>query len=184
MRRFVLFLAIAGLAGCATKQAQEPAVDPYMASIPTSIRVPSGQVVAARAFFEGGLIYTCTNLAVKGMPPFFDWEQTGSQGALTFEDEQGYGQHEGQSYTWRRDKTTLQGVLQRAWMGNSRNDAPWGLYKAIGAAGNDILAQVNWIQRLETQGGAIPTVACNERFLNTRHATKASAYFIFWKDAG
>ena len=182
-KKFLIF-AMVGLVGCAQNAPKEETiVDPMMASIPASIRVPEKQVVATRAFFEGGLIYTCTNQAgAKGMPPIYDWEETGSQGSLTFEEEQGYGQHEGQSYTWRRNKTTLQGALVRSWMGNARNDAPWGLYKTVGAAGNDILAQVNWIQRIETQGGAIPTVACNDKFMGTRHAIKASAYFIFWKD--
>ena len=184
-KKFLLF-AMLGLVGCAQNAPiQETPVDPIIASIPASIRVPGKQTVATRAFFEGGFIYTCTNQAsVKGLPPIYDWEETGSQGSLTFEGEQGYGQHEGQSYTWRLNKTTLQGALVQAWMGNARNDAPWALYKTVGAAGNNVLAQVNWIQRIETQGGAIPTVACNEKFMGTRHGTKASAYFIFWKDIG
>lgn len=180
MRRLFLFIAVVGLVGCAT-QAPVP-VDPVVESIPVSLRVPAKQVVAAKALFEGGLVYTCTNLAPKGMPAIFDWEETGSQGALTFEDGS-YGRHEGQAFSWRVEQTTLQGTLVQAWMGNARTDAPWGLYKAVGAAGNNVLAQVNWIQRIGTQGGAIPTVACNEKFLGTRHAVKANAYFIFWKDS-
>lgn len=183
MRQLVFLLTILGLGGCATTQVAAP-VDPLVAATPLSIRVPEKQVIAAKALFEGGLIYTCANFAGKGLPPLYDWEETGSQGALTFEGDQEYGRYEGQAYTWRRAHTTLQGKLVKTWMGNARNDAPWGLYKAVGAAGNDILAQVNWIQRLDTQGGAIPTVACNDKFLGTRHAVKASAYFIFWKDAG
>lgn len=186
MMKNLLFFAIAGLVGCAQNPPKEETIaDPMIASIPASILVPVKQVIAARAFFEGGLIYTCTSQAgAKGMPPIYDWEETGSQGSLTFEEEQEYGQHEGQSYTWRLGKTTLQAALVRVWMGNDRTDAPWGLYKTVGAAGNNVLAQVNWIQRIETQGGAIPTVACNETFMKTRHAVRASAYFVFWKNAG
>lgn len=185
MMKNLLCFVIVGLIGCAQNPPKEETIaDPMLASIPASILVPVKQVIAARAFFEGGLIYTCTSqVEGKGLPPLYDWEETGSQGSLTFEGEQGYGQYEGQSYTWRLGKTTLQGALVRAWMGNTRNDAPWGLYKTMGAAGDNILAQVNWIQRIETQGGAIPTVACNEQFMGTRHAVKASAYFLFWKDS-
>ena len=179
MRHLFLFIAAMGLAGCATQAPVQ--VDPVVASIPASLHVPPKQMVAAKALFEGGLIYTCSNLAPKGMPAIFDWEETGSQGALTFEDG-GYGRYEGQAFTWRLEQSTPHGVLVRSWMGNARTDAPWGLYKTIGAAGNNVLAQVNWIQRIGTQGGAIPTVACNEKFLGTRHAVKANAYFIFWKD--
>lgn len=186
LTHFSLLLA-AVLAGCASAPRVDPVeqgqTDPMIAGLPASIRIPARQVIATRALFEGGLIYTCVNQSAKGMPPIFDWEETGSQGALTFEGEQGYGQHEGQSYTWRLGRTTLQGAVVRTWQGNDRSDAPWGLYKTIGAAGSNLLTQVNWIQRIETQGGAIPTVACNEKFLGTRHAMKASAYFVFWKDA-
>ena len=180
MGRLFLFIAVAGLMGCAAQAPAPP--DPVIASIPASLQVPAKQVVAAKALFEGGLIYTCSNLAPKGMPAIFDWEETGSQGALTFEDGS-YGRHEGQAFSWRVEQTTLQGSLVKSWMGNARTDAPWGLYKAVGAAGNNVLAQANWIQRIGTQGGAIPTVACNEKFLGTRHAVKAHAYFIFWKDS-
>ena len=166
------------------RHAKQVLPDMNNAALPTSIQTPMKQTVAARALFEGGLIYTCmSQLFEERGGPVFDWQETGSQGSLTFEGDVGYGQHEGQSYTWRLEKTILQGVLIRSWRGNDRTDAPWGLYKIEAIVGDNVLSKVNWVQRTDTQGGAIPVVACSQQFLGTRHAVKASALFTFWKDS-
>lgn len=175
-----LFLMITLLPGCVNTPIEE--VDTTgQTSLPASIRLPLKQALGAKALFEGGLIYTCLNLAEKGKPSFYDWEETGTQGALTFDDGT-YGQHEGQSFTWKVGHTTLQGKKIHSWSGNSRSDAPWTLYKTVGSAGENRLTYTNWIQRINTQGGAIPTVACNASFLGSRHAVRTSAYFLFWQD--
>lgn len=181
MRTFFYLVSLFIFAGCAGPRLQNESSNFAQELVPESIRVSGKHAPSVRAFFNGGLIYTCLLKPTAENVLVYDWEETATQGSLTFDNDLGYGRHEGPSYTWRLGTTILQGALIASWSGNSRSDAPWNLYQATAAVGDTSLARALWIQRLETTGGAIPTVACTSAQVGHTHAVSAQAYFIFWQ---
>jgi hypothetical protein len=158
------------LAACATFPLGQPA------AVPENLRVPPGQSLLLRAIARGSQIYTCA--AKAGGSPAFEWVLEAPDAELFDESGARIGRHYA-GPTWESaDGSRVVGeVIQRS---PAQGAVPWLLLRAKSTEGTGTLANVKYVQRLDTSGGVAPSTGCDETRAGSKASVAYSARYDFY----
>lgn len=168
--------AVLVLSGCATSG---PAMVPFsQASLPAAVQVPAGHKVAMETVGVGQITYECR--AKKDMAGH-EWVFVGPDARLMDRMGQQVGRYYGPPATWEgNDGSKLTGA-QLAVAPAAAGSIPLQLVKANPATGMGAMQGVTYIQRVATQGGVAPAMACDAASLGSKQLVKYQADYILWK---
>jgi len=119
---------------------------------PASLQPPPGQKLLFKLQGKGNQIYVCQNAVWVFKAP----------AARLFDDK---GQLAGKHFagpTWEaNDGSQVKGKVSATVASPDKQSVPWLLVTAVSHQGTGIMAAVETIQRLETQGGKAPAASCD-----------------------
>jgi Protein of unknown function (DUF3455) len=154
MRRIIL-LTIA-VCSVVLLQAQQPSVDP-----------PAGTSLLLTAAGDGSQVYTCTG---------GHWTLKAPDARLLDEHGQVIGTHFA-GPTWRlTDGSEIKGKMIASKPSPDAGSVPWLLLQAVLNSGSGQLANVRFIARTETHGGAAGDQACTSGEKRISYTAKYSFY--------
>lgn len=143
--------------------------------IPEAIRVPNGGKILLSVHAKGGQIYQCTLESGN-----YAW-QLQAPDAVLF-DGQGHevGTH-GAGPTWHyHDGSEVRGRLLSKIDVTPDSAISWLLLEAVEHKGKGLLADVNFINRINTQGGLPPVSGCNGNHLGSEKRVDYTADYVFY----
>lgn len=149
------------------------------AMVPESMQVPSGHKVALETVGVGKITYECRENP--DAPGDLAWAFAGPDAALNDSSGKQVGRYFGPPATWEAmDGSKVTGT-QLAVASGGEGNIPFQLVQANPAMGEGAMTGVTYIQRLDTQGGVAPSMACSEANKGERQIVKYQADYIFWK---
>jgi hypothetical protein len=165
--------AVAALASVALTLAE----DNRAPSVPELLQVTNGKV-QFHAYAVGVQIYVCTQSPTD--PTVFTWTFKAPEAVLFDADGNVVGIHYA-GPTWESESGSIVkgAVLQRA---ASPGTIPWLLLGATVSEGPGIFANVTYIQRVNTAGGAAPATA-DASLLGQELRVPYTAEYYFYRDA-
>lgn len=132
-----------------------------------SIEPPPGARLVLDAKGEGAQVYTCTNS---------QWVLKAPDAKLLDATGQVIGAHFA-GPTWRlNDSSEVKGKMIASQPAPDGKSIPWLLVGAVPGSGSGKFADVTYIRRTETSGGAAPKEACTSGELPVQYAAKYSFY--------
>jgi len=158
------------LASCASAPSPRPA------AVPENLKVPDGQPLLLRAAARGAQIYTCTSKAAE--PASFEWALKAPDAELFDQSGARIGRHY-VGPTWESaDGSHVVGeVAQRS---PAQGTIPWLLLRAKSNEGAGVLANVKFIQRVDTTGGVAPSTGCDAGHAGAETRVEYSANYLFY----
>jgi hypothetical protein len=153
---------------------------PYdQGSLPDAVKVPAGHKVAWETVGKGDITYECR--AKADAAGAFEWVFVGPKADLQSRSGAKLGTYFGPPATWAAaDGSRLTGT-QMAVAANGMGNIPSQLVKANPAMGDGAMTGVAYIQRVATQGGVAPAMACDGSGLGRKEVVRYQADYIFWK---
>ena len=149
------------------------------AQLPATVQVPAGNQVAMETVGIGQITYECR--AKKDMAAEHEWVFVGPDAKLQTRSGAVIGKYWGPPATWENNDgskvTATQVAVAPAGMGN----IPLQLVKANPATGMGAMQGVTYIQRVATNGGVAPSMACAAANLGSKQIVQYQADYIFWK---
>jgi Protein of unknown function (DUF3455) len=134
---------------------------------PASVEAPAGAVLLLSAKGDGAQIYTCTEGQWKLKAP--DAKLLDAHGRVI-------GRHFA-GPTWQlNDGSEVKGKLIANKASTDASSVPWLLLEAVPGSGSGKLANVTYIQRTETRGGAAPKEVCSSGEVRIPYTAKYSFY--------
>ena len=119
--------------------------------MPASIDAPAGSQLLLEAQGEGAQVYTCTEQ---------HWVLKAPDAKLLDAQGQVIGSHFG-GPTWRlQDGSEVKGKMVASQPATDPSSVPWLLVQAVAGSASGKLANVSFIRRTDTQGGAAPVGPC------------------------
>jgi hypothetical protein len=151
--------------------------------VPDGLRPPDdgGEQLLLWANADGSQIYTCTPPPDGGSPDAFTWVFT-APAATLFDPANGnaVGKHFA-GPTWQLDADMSEVIGQTiAKILVDPMAIPWLLLKAVAHMGAGLFTQVDYVQRLRTQGGIAPTSGCNANSAGGTTQVPYSASYYFY----
>jgi hypothetical protein len=152
---------------------------------PIAINVPAGSRLIQHTYAKGVQVYVCT------MDPKdssrFTWSFKEPRAGLYAD--KGYhkliGKHyfdEGKNPTWElNDGSRISGVKVQQASAPDTTAIPWLLLKATRSGGSGSLKQVQFIQRIRTNGGKAPAIAKRQKKGQILEVPYAAEY-LFYND--
>lgn len=172
--------AAAALTACGSMSS--PAAPAFnQSSLPTAVQVPAGQRIAMETVGAGDITYECR--AKKDMPSAFEWVFVGPDAKLMDRSGKVVGRYYGPPATWESNDGSKVTATQLAVAPASAGNIPLQLVKANPAMGMGAMQGVTYIQRVATQGGVAPAVACTATNAGQKQVVKYQADYIIWKAA-
>jgi hypothetical protein len=136
--------------------AQQPSVDP-----------PAGAALLLRAEGNGSQVYTCTDA---------HWTLKGPDARLLDQQGQVIGRHFA-GPTWRlNDGSEIKGKMIASKPSPDAGSVPWLLLQAVPASGSGKFANVAYIARTQTHGGAARDQACTSGEERVSYTAEYSFY--------
>src|SRR5574343_1476090 len=135
---------------------QAPAFN--QAQLPAAVQVPAGNRVAMETVGAGQITYECR--AKKDMPGQFEWVFVGPDAKLMDRSGKTVGKYYGPPATWESNDGSKLTATQLAVAPAGNGNIPLQLVKANPAMGMGAMQGVTHSQRVATQGGVAPAVAC------------------------
>ncbi|MFP2767988.1 DUF3455 domain-containing protein [Oceanisphaera sp. KMM 10153] len=149
------------------------------AMVPESMQVPAGHKVALETVGVGEITYECRDKP--DAPGELGWAFAGPNAVLNDSSGKQVGRYFGPPATWAAmDGSKVTGT-QLAVSPGGEGNIPYQLVQANPAMGEGAMVGVTYIQRLDTQGGVAPAMACGEANKGERQIVKYQANYIFWK---
>lgn len=143
---------------------------------PADVQVPDGNSVALETVGVGAITYMCETQDDGNM----GWVFKGPHAALNAGDGSQAGSYYGPPATWEAlDGSKVTGT-QLATADNGEGNIPLQLVEANPAEGEGAMTGVSYIQRLNTQGGVAPDVACDMDHDGATAVVTYQADYIFW----
>ena len=134
---------------------------------PVSIEAPPGAKLLLEAKGDGAQVYTCTDS---------HWVLKAPDAKLLDAQGQVIGTHFA-GPTWRlNDGSEVKGKLIASQPAPDGKSIPWLLVGAVPGSGSGKFAEVAYIRRTETSGGAAPKEACTSGELPVPYTAKYSFY--------
>jgi Protein of unknown function (DUF3455) len=131
----------------------------------SSVEAPAGTALLLEAAGDGAQVYTCTN---------GHWTLKAPDAKLLDEQGKVIGTHFA-GPTWRlEDGSEVKGKAIASRPAGDASSVPWLLVQAVPGSGK--LANVLYIRRTETHGGAAPTKACDSGEERVPYTAKYSFY--------
>ena len=172
--------AAAALTACGSMSS--PAAPAFnQSSLPATVQVPAGQRIAMETVGAGDITYECR--AKKDMPSAFEWVFVGPDAKLMDRSGKVVGRYYGPPATWENNDGSKVTATQLAVAPASAGNIPLQLVKANPAMGMGAMQGVTYIQRVATQGGVAPAVACTATNAGQKQVVKYQADYIIWKAA-
>ena len=128
-------------------------------SAPAAIQVPAGQKVVLDVVGKGVQIYDCRPSATD--PNVLAWTFREPAAVLYGHGRRPVGIHFRGPTFESFDGSSVAGALQASAPAPSSGAIPWLLLRATSTQGDGVLAQVDFVQRLETRGGVAPGGTCD-----------------------
>jgi hypothetical protein len=133
----------------------------------SSVEAPAGTALLLEAAGDGAQVYTCTN---------GHWTLKAPDAKLLDEQGKVIGTHFA-GPTWRlEDGSEIKGKAIASRPAGDASSVPWLLVQAVPGSGSGKLANVVYIRRTETHGGAAPTKACDSGEERVPYTAKYSFY--------
>ena len=160
--------------------AKPPMAAPYnQSALPDSVKVPVGNAPAMETVGVGQITYECRDK--KDMAGQYEWVFVGPDAALNDRSGKKIGKYFGPPATWENmDGSKLTGT-QVAIAPAGAGNIPLQLVKANPATGAGAMTGVTYIQRVATQGGVAPSMACDTAGRGKKEIVKYQADYIFYK---
>jgi hypothetical protein len=134
---------------------------------PSSVEPPAGTELLLEAAAQGSQVYTCTD---------GHWTLKAPDAKLLDDHGQVIGNHFA-GPTWRlEDGSEIKGKAIASRPAADASSVPWLLLQAVPDSGSGKLANVVYIRRTETHGGAAPTKACDSGEDRIAYTAKYSFY--------
>ncbi len=151
------------------------------AMLPAAVQVPAGHRVAMETVGVGQITYECREKTA--MAGQFEWVFVGPDAVLQDRSGKAVGKYFGPPATWESmDGSKLTGA-QLAVAPAMAGSIPLQLVKANPAMGSGAMSGVAYIQRVATQGGVAPALACDAAAKGSKQIVKYQADYVFWKAA-
>ena len=171
-------LACLSLAGCAgTPMMMSKPYD--QASLPQPVQVPAGHKVAMETVGTGDITYECRTKA--NAPGQYEWVFVGPDAKLMDRGGKQVGKYFGPPATWENMDGSKVTATQVAVAPAAAGSIPLQLVKANPAMGMGAMNGVTYIQRVATQGGVAPAMACGAGNMGAKQVVKYQADYIFYK---
>ena len=171
-------ICAATLSACASQSGMAPPAF-SQAALPEAVKVPAGHSVKLETVGVGEITYECR--AKKDMVGQFEWVFVGPDAALNDRSGKRIGKYYGPPATWEAmDGSKVTGA-QLAVSPASAGSIPMQLVKANPAMGAGAMQGVTYIQRVATQGGVAPSIACVASSMGQKQIVKYQADYIFWR---
>jgi hypothetical protein len=174
LRAMAMQAALIGLmAGCAAVPAAKAD------DIPEALRIPSAAVLSQRLHATGVQIYQCR--ADHEDAARFAWQLQAPEAQLFDASGKPVGRHYAGPSWEAQDGSKVTGELV------ARADSPqpdaiaWLLLRAKAASGSGIFANVRFVQRLHTAGGAAPKTGCGQASAGQEVRVAYSADYWFYR---
>jgi predicted small lipoprotein YifL len=178
IRSLCALAAAASLAACSRMGMNKPMMF-SQASLPDSVKVPTGHQVAMETVGAGDISYECR--AKVNAPGQHEWVFVGPDARLTDRGGKQVGKYYGPPATWESmDGSRLTGT-QVAVAPNGTGNIPFQLVKANPAMGSGAMQGVSYIQRVATQGGVAPAMPCGASSVGQKQVVKYQADYIFYR---
>jgi hypothetical protein len=169
--------ACAALAACASAPMMSA---PYsQAMLPASVQVPAGHKVAMETVGAGDITYECRVKASTAGE--YEWFFVGPDARLMERGGKQIGRYYGPPATWENMDGSKVTATQVAVAPAAAGSIPFQLVKANPAMGMGAMNGVTYIQRVSTQGGVAPAMACGAANMGTKQVVKYQADYIFYK---
>ena len=150
-------------------------------SLPDAVKVPAGHRVVMETVGVGQITYECR--AKANTADAFEWVFVGPQAALNDRSGKTVGSYFGPPATWAStDGSKLTGT-QLAVAPAGAGNIPLQLVKANPATGSGAMSGISHIQRVATQGGVAPAMACGAGTAGQKQVVNYQADYVFWKPA-
>ena len=164
------------IAACATQQ-MAPVYS--QAALAPAVQVPAGNRVALETVGVGEITYECRDK--KDMAGQYEWVFVGPDAALNDRSGKKIGKYFGPPATWESmDGSKITGA-QVAVSPAGAGNIPTQLVKANPAMGAGAMMGMTYIQRVATQGGTAPAMACDAGSKGKKEIVKYKADYIFYK---
>lgn len=145
-------------------------------AIPAGIRAPSGYTPAFITHAIGDQIYQCSLIKEK-----YTWILQAPDARLLDEKGQIVGNHySGPIWEYKEGSRIVGQVINKLEV-NPDSSISWLLVKVIAHKGKGMFSDINYINRINTNGGLPPSTGCNENHLGTEKRTPYSADYVFYK---
>lgn len=168
----------ATLAACAASpMAMSRAYDQAM--LPAAVQVPAGHRVALETVGAGDITYECRVKA--NAAGEHEWFFVGPDARLMDRAGRRVGRYFGPPATWESQDGSKVTATQLAVAPAAAGSIPLQLVKANPAMGSGAMTGVTYIQRVATQGGVAPAMACGASNLGARQVVRYQADYIFYK---
>jgi Protein of unknown function (DUF3455) len=145
--------------------------------VPAAIQVPSGQVVLEVAG-KGVQVYDCKPSATD--PGELTWTFREPAAVLHGRGGHTVGIHYRGPTFESFDGSSVTGTLQASVPAPVPGAVPWLLLRAVANQGDGVLAGVDYVQRLDTRGGAAPAGTCDPATDSTV-AVPYRAHYVFYE---
>lgn len=172
--------AALALTACASNLGA-PAMAFSQASLPAAVQVPAGHQVAMETVGVGQITYACR--AKTDMAGQFEWVFVGPTAQLMDRMGKPVGTYYGPPATWKSLDGSQLTATQLAVAPGGSGNIPLQLVKANPAMGMGAMQGVTYIQRVKTQGGVAPAMACDTTNMGSQQTVNYQADYIFWKAA-
>jgi hypothetical protein len=145
-------------------------------TVPPALAVPAGHVLRVKANANGTQNYICRAAAAG-----FAWALEGPEAQLRDEHGQIVAKHyAGPTWEWTDGSSAVAEPQAKVDAPDARG-IPWLLLVVKRHAGAGILAQVSFVQRLETDGGRAPADGCDAAHRDARVKVPYRATYYFWQ---
>ncbi|MDP3330750.1 MAG: DUF3455 domain-containing protein [Methylococcaceae bacterium] len=143
--------------------------------IPEAIRVPNGGKIVLSVHAKGDQIYQCTLESGN-----YAWQLQAPDAVLFDGQGREVGWH-GAGPTWHyQDGSEVRGRLLSTVDLTPDSTISWLLLEAVEHKGKGLLAGVDFINRINTQGGLPPVSGCNGNHLGSEKRVAYSAGYVFY----
>lgn len=147
------------------------------ATLPEAVRAPAGTKQTMWTVGRGELTYECREK--KDMAGQFEWAFAGPVATLYSADQKAVGKYYA-GPTWESNDGSKVTGKQVAVSPNGAGNIPLQLVKAEPATGLGAMQGVAYIQRLNTKGGAAPSLPCDATAKGQRQQVVYAADYVFY----
>ncbi|PKO27413.1 MAG: hypothetical protein CVU36_20320 [Betaproteobacteria bacterium HGW-Betaproteobacteria-9] len=170
-------VSLLALTACASNMSA-PAMAYSQASLPAAVQVPAGHQVAMETVGVGQITYECR---AKKDAMGHEWVFVGPDAKLMDRMGKQVGKYYGPPATWEGMDGSKLTAIQLAVAPAMAGSIPLQLVKANPAMGMGAMQGVTYIQRVRTQGGVAPAMACDAAISGSKQIVNYQADYIFWK---
>jgi hypothetical protein len=146
-------------------------------AVPDKLAPPKGQVVLLKLKAAGVQIYECK--AKADQPGQFEWVLKAPEADLFDEAGKKVGKHYA-GPTWEaNDGSKLAAKLVEKAPAPKQGNIPWLLVKATANEGSGVFSKVEYVQRVDTEGGVAPAKADKSQEGKTVRVDYKATYIFF-----